>query len=109
MVFSSSVFLFAFMPLFFIGYFLMPGRAAKNVWLLLASLLFYAWGEPVYVLLMVASILANWLFGLALGKSGAPAGRKALLACAVAFNCLVIGFFKYEGFVAANINALLGA
>ena len=109
MVFSSSVFLFAFLPVFLALYFLMPKRAAKNAWLLAASLVFYAWGEPVYVLLMVASILANWLFGLALGKSGAPAGRKALLACAVAFNCLVIGFFKYEGFVAENLNALLGA
>jgi len=80
MVFSSSVFLFAFMPLFFAGYFLVPGRAAKNTWLLAASLVFYAWGEPVYVALMVASIIANWAFGLALGKAEGGGGRRALLS-----------------------------
>ena len=131
MVFSSSVFLFAFMPVVLAAYFLLPGRAAKNVWLLVASLFFYAWGEPVYVALMVASIVANWAFGLAVaapreaegdegaGKaeggagaadSAAPRrGRRGVLALAVVFNVLVIGFFKYEGFVAANLNGLLGA
>ena len=110
MVFSSSVFLFAFMPLFFIGYFIMPKRAAKNVWLLIASLFFYAWGEPVYVLLMVASILVNWALGLATGAAASRQHRKRiLLVAAVVFNCLVIGFFKYEGFIATNLNTLLGA
>ena len=120
MVFSSSVFLFMFMPVFFALYFLCPGRKVKNTWLLLASLIFYAWGEPVYVALMVSSICANWLFGIALGRAagenpqgsgvGAPHNRteKLLLLAAVIFNVLVIGFFKYEGFVAANVNALLG-
>ena len=115
MVFSSSVFLFAFMPLFFVGYFLFPGRAVKNTWLLLASLVFYAWGEPVYVLLMISSIIANWLFGLAAGflRSDARKERKKLqagvLVIAVVFNLAVIGFFKYEGFLAANVNAIIGS
>ena len=114
MVFSSSTFLFAFLPLFLTGYFIMPWRPAKNTWLLLASLVFYAWGEPVYVALMVASILANWLFGIACGaarrrSNGERSGaRTALLVFAVLFNLSVIGFFKYEGFVAGNINALFG-
>ena len=120
MVFSSSTFLFFFMPVFFALYFLCPGRKVKNTWLLLASLFFYAWGEPVYVLLMVASICANWVFGIAIGKaagegaegSGVGAAynsrEKLLLFAAVVFNVLVIGFFKYEGFVAANINAVVG-
>ena len=83
---------------------------AKNVWLLLASLVFYAWGEPIYILLMVVSIVANWAFGLAVGRKGASDGaRRALLVAAIAFDCLVIGFFKYEGFLAANVNALLGS
>lgn len=56
------------MPLFFVLYYLMPGRKAKNNVLLIASLLFYAWGEPVYILLMLASIAANWLFGLAIDR-----------------------------------------
>ena len=110
MVFSSSTFLFVFLPIVLVAYFIVPGRAAKNTWLLLASLVFYAWGEPVYVLLMVTSILANWLFGIAIGPGGEKATRqKALLVAAVVFNVAVIGFFKYEGFVAENVNALLGS
>lgn len=109
MVFSSSVFMFFFLPIVLAAYFIVPGRAAKNTWLLIASLFFYAWGEPVYVVLMMASILANWLFGLGLGRLKEERTRKGLLACAVIFNVLVIGFFKYEGFVAENVNMLLGS
>ena len=108
-VFSSSVFLFMFLPLALLLHMALPSIAAKNVVLLACSLLFYAWGEPVYVWLMVASITANWAFGVALGRSEAPKTRKALLVGAVVFNCLVLGFFKYEGFVADNIDRLLGA
>ena len=97
MIFSSTVFLFAFLPLVLFFYFLLPWRPAKNGVLLLASFLFYSWGEPVYVLLMVASILANWVFGLLLGEKGRDR-RKLLLSIAIVFNCLVIAFFKYEGF-----------
>ena len=110
MVFSSAIFLFVFFPVVIAAYFLMPTRAAKNVWLLAASLVFYAWGEPVYILLMLASIVANWLFGIAIGREGATdPQRKVLLLLSVIFNVAVIGFFKYEGFVAANVNALVGA
>ena len=110
MVFSSSVFMFAFLPVVLVAYFLVPGRVAKNTWLLLASLVFYAWGEPVYILLMIASILANWTFGVALGPGAEKiTKRNALLVLAVIFNVAVIGFFKYEGFVAENINALVGS
>ena len=107
MVFSSSVFLFLFLPAVLAAYYLVPGRAAKNVILLVASLVFYAWGEPVYVALMVASMLANWLFGLKVGE-GRP-HRRLWLAASLAFNLAVLGFFKYEGFLAQNLNALLGA
>ena len=109
MVFSSSVFLFAFLPIVLAAYFLLPTRSAKNVWLLVASLFFYAWGEPVYVVLMVVSIIANWLFGILVGsQTASDARRRAILVCAVVFNVAVIGFFKYEGFVAENLNALFG-
>ena len=130
-------------------YFILRSRKARNVWLLVVSLFFYAWGEPVYVFLMIASILANWAIARAMGakpkhgggssyqgdlglandndfgnvkqtassneppskfSNGAVARkRKALLAVAVVFNILVIGFFKYEGFLAENVNALLGS
>ena len=109
MVFSSSIFLFAFLPLFLAGYFILPKRGLKNFWLLVASLFFYAWGEPVYVLLMIASICANWLFGIALGAVKNDRARVAILVAAVVFNVLVIGFFKYEGFLARTVNRLVGA
>lgn len=109
MVFSSSVFLLAFLPIVLAAYFIVPGRASKNTWLLLASLVFYAWGEPVYVLLMIASIFGNWLLGIVLGPSDDKSNlRRFWLLLAVVFNVTVIGFFKYEGFVAANVNGLLG-
>ncbi len=109
MVFSSSVFMFVFLPVVVALYFLMPGRKAKNVWLFVASLVFYAWGEPVYVVLMVVSIAVNWLLAILLGSSRRrESSRKALLAVSCVFNVLVIGFFKYEGFLAENVNALVG-
>ena len=116
------------MPIALGLYFVLPWRKAKNVWLLVVSLVFYAWGEPVYVLLMVASIVGNWLFALgvgdrsdarrleenAVGGGSSPQARedahaKVLLVAAVVFNVCVIGFFKYEGFLAQNINALAGS
>ena len=101
--------MFAFMPIVLAAYFIVPGRGAKNSWLLLASLVFYAWGEPIYVFLMIASILANWLFGVSLGPGcEKTTRRRALLLAAALFHIMVIGFFKYEGFLAQNINALLG-
>ena len=115
MVFSSLEFLFLFLPLGMAVYYLLRTRRARNVWLLLISLAFYAWGEPVYVALMVASVVANWAIARAMGPAPTPGGpgpatprRKALLAMAVALDVLAIGFFKYEGFLADNVNALAG-
>lgn len=109
MVFSSSVFLLAFMPIVIILYFLVPGRAAKNVFLLVASLVFYAWGEPVYIVLMVASISINWLFGILI-ECCLPRSipRKLCLVADLIANLGLLFFFKYEGFLAANLNAALG-
>ena len=108
MVFSSATFLLFFLPISVALYYLMPGRAAKNGWLFAASLVFYAWGEPVYIWLMLVSVLGNWLFGIAIG-SGPKARRRALLVADLALNLALLGFFKYEGFLAGNVNSLLGA
>ena len=108
MVFSSSTFLLFFLPISVVLYFLMPGRAAKNVWLFAVSLVFYAWGEPVYIWLMLVSVLVNWLFGIALGQ-GSQGRRRLLLVLNLLVNLALLGFFKYEGFVAENVNALLGS
>ncbi len=109
MVFSSATFLFVFFPAVLVLYFVLPGRKAKNVVLLIASLFFYAWGEPVYVLLMLFSITFNWVIALFLGKADKQTSRRVLLVVACVVNVLVIGFFKYEGFVADNLNAVIGA
>lgn len=106
MVFSSSVFLFAFLPLAMAGYFCIPGRKAKNIWLLIVSLFFYAWGEPIYILLMTVSIAMNWILALLMERSMSQSVRQLLLVLACIANVLVIGFFKYEGFLAQNINTL---
>ena len=83
MLFSSIPFLFYFLPCVFVLYFLVPMRW-KNTMLLLASLFFYAWGEPVYVLLMLAVAALNWGFSLAFEKKRS----RALLALCVALNLL---------------------
>ena len=108
MVFSSSTFLLVFLPVFLAVYFILPWRTAKNIWLLCASLVFYAWGEPVYIVLMLCSIALNWALALWLQRTASEAARKALLAICVAANLAILCFFKYEGFLAHNINALLG-
>jgi len=75
--------------------------------LLLASLVFYAWGEPVYVILMVVSIFVNWLCALIIEKSGEGLRRPVLVVC-VALNLFALGYFKYQGFLLTNINDLFG-
>lgn len=104
MVFSTIIFLCAFLPITIIGYYLMPGRG-KNIFLLLSSLLFYAWGEPVYVFVMLASIVCNYGFGLALSRFRDK--RKLWLIGAVAVNLGILCVFKYTGFIVENAGKLL--
>ena len=109
MVFSSSTFLLAFLPITLVLYFIMPTRPLKNILLLAVSLLFYAWGEPVYVLLMIASILANWLFAILIDRKSSDRRRRTLLILDLVVNLTILGFFKYETFLAVNLNTLLGS
>ena len=108
MVFSSLIFIFAFLPVTLALYYLVPFRA-KNVVLLLCSLVFYAWGEPVYVVLMILNIAFNYVAGLDISMNADNLKRKraALILCMV-FDLGLLGFFKYAGFVVDNINALFG-
>lgn len=111
MVFSSIFFLFTFLPLSLLLYWMSPAKM-KNFTLLAVSLFFYAWGEPVYVLLMIASILTNFVFGIFIESELIKEKRavlRALFISAVVFNILILGFFKYYGFLAENINALFNA
>ena len=107
MVFSSIVFLFTFLPVVLAVYFLVP-RKLKNLVLLLGSLVFYAWGEPVYIFLMIFSIIFNYICGLDIARNlNDPQKAKRSLIFNVAVNLLILGFFKYEGFLLDSINAVL--
>lgn len=105
MVFSSMVFLWIFLPVVFIGYRLLDKRF-QNAGLLLVSLLFYAWGEPAYILLMLASIFINYLFGLFLDKMDTPLSRKLVLTLAILINLAILCFYKYAGFLVNSVNTI---
>ncbi len=107
MVFSSTLFLFRFLPLFMIMYFLAPGRM-KNVILFLGSLVFYAWGEPVYICLMLFSTVSDYLHGRAIDSCRRKGVRQALLISSVVINLAVLGFFKYADFLIGTLNSFLG-
>jgi alginate O-acetyltransferase complex protein AlgI len=105
MVFSNLVFLFLFLPIVIIIYFLSPTKL-RNTILLLASLLFYAWGEPKYVLLMLFSVFINYLFGLFVETGKTKGQKKFALVLSVIINLGILGFFKYMNFFVANVNEL---
>ena len=107
MVFSSVSFLFYFLPAFLICYFAVPGVRAKNVVLLVFSLLFYAWGGLSSLVVLGASIILNYLMALAIDRRSADRERLAMLGVAVALNLAGLIFFKYSGFLAENLNILL--
>lgn len=110
MLFPSEEFLFVFLPLVFILYFgiFIHFKNGKNVFLLLASLFFYAWGEPKYVYLMIGVILANWLFGMLVDYFREDKGKGKLIIVLMAVVDLgILGFFKYSGFVVRNLEQLL--
>ena len=107
MLFSSIVFLFTFLPAVMILYYLLPVRF-RNLILLLASLVFYAWGEPVYLFLMLLSILFNYFSGLDIARNlqDKRAAKRSLVFNLI-INLAVLGFFKYEGFVLDTLNGIL--
>ena len=108
MIFSSPVFLFLFLPVVLAVYFLLSGRL-RNLWLLGTSLVFYAWGEPRFVLVMLASIGANYLLALGIAGSAGAVRRRAFLVLAVAANIGLLIVFKYADFLVGNLNAALEA
>src|SRR5450759_2713892 len=101
MGFSSITFLFYFLPIFLILYYVVP---ARNLVLLASSLFFYAWGEPIFVALLVLLILANYSFGLWLSANRHREGGSLRMACAVGVNLAILALFKYAGFVATQFG-----
>ena len=107
MLFSSIEFLFYFLPAVLLGYFLLP-QVLRNGWLLIVSLVFYAWGEPKLIAVMAASIILNWLWGIGIGRSEKLLWKRFFLVLSC-LTCLgLLGWFKYADFAFENINALLG-
>ena len=101
MIFSSASFLFAFLPCVTIVYYLLRSRTARNVFLTLVSLFFYAWGEPWFVLVMLLSIVINWFIALRIGAGG---HKKAWLVVGLVCDLGLLAGFKYLGFLMENVN-----
>jgi alginate O-acetyltransferase complex protein AlgI len=106
-VFSSPIFLFLFLPVVLTLYWVLPGRRARNYWLLISSLVFYAWGEILFLLLLCASTVANYLIGLWLDRTDDPRQRKMAIVSAVVLNIGILAFFKYANLVSDTLAPFL--
>ena len=104
MVFSSGVFVFLFLPVTLLFYYVTKRIEKRNIVLLIASIVFYAWGEPVYVLLLLFSILLNWKFGILVSREK---GKKRWLITSIICNITILFVFKYLGFVCDNLSLLI--
>lgn len=110
MVFSSLLFLFYFLSAVLLLYFLVP-KKLKNALLLVASLFFYAWGEPVYVVIMIAVIVADYVLGMLIQRrkeEGNIRAARVTLIVGIVLNLAILGFFKYANFLIGNLNAIPG-
>ena len=107
MVFSSNVFLLYFMPAFFLVYFLMP-RKTRNYVLLLASLIFYAWGAPEFIIQLIVSMVANYFLVKWMCKTEKTGLKKLICGLSIAIPMGLLLFYKYGNFTMENLNALLG-
>ena len=107
MVFSSITFIFCFLPVFLLLYYLIPNRRVKDIILVAGSLFFYAWGEPVYVILMLFSMGFNYFMALDIWENPDDRKRKASMIFTVVINLLILGFFKYYGFLLDSVAALI--
>lgn len=111
MIFSSLIFLFRFLPLILLIYHIVPGKF-KNMVLLSGSLVFYAWGEPKYVLIMIFSTLVNYVFGILIEdfkKKDKISATKYMVVASVIVNLSVLGFFKYADLLINTANKLTGS
>ncbi len=106
MVFSDLFFLYVFLPICVTCYFICDSIAAKNYLLILASLAFYAWGEPIYIVLLFASALVNYLCALGIDKFRDTKKAKVFLTSALIYNFSALLVFKYTGFFVSNIKGL---
>ncbi len=106
MPFSDLLFLYGFLPCLFFLYYIIPSNAWRRAVLLVFSLFFYAFGEPVYVFLMMGLVLCDWGLGLAIGKTTSKKRKKLWLTLAVVSNLSVLILFKYLGFLLGTVNSV---
>lgn len=109
MVFSKLFFIYFFLPLCLFAYALAKGTKAKNIVLIIFSLIFYAWGEPVYVFLMLFSAFVNYIAAIVIGKHKDTKIDTLATTLAVVYDFAMLGIFKYSGFIVENINALFSS
>lgn len=108
MLFSSLLFIFQFMPIFFFLYYISPNRF-RNLLLFLASLFFYSWGEPRFLLLILLSIVVNYFAGIIMDKEDKNEGkRRFILILSLIYNLGMLGFYKYSNFFIENLNKIIG-
>lgn len=106
MVFSSLVFIFVFLPITIVAYYLAP-KKLKNLVIFIASLIFYSWGEPIYILLMLFSTVFSYFTGLLIDKyKNSKKISTFLFLCSIVVNVGLLGFFKYYNFIISNMNTL---
>lgn len=108
MVFSNLFFLYVFLPILFLLYFVIRNDVYRRAILVIFSLLFYAFGEPVYVFLMIGVVLFDYLMGLLIDRASSAAVRRTWLIVALIANLGVLGFYKYLGFFIETVNSLAG-
>ena len=108
MIFSGLIFLCIFLPITILLYYILKSRRWRNGLLIAASLVFYAWGEPRYVVLLLICSLFNYFSGISIEKSNARNKKKVKLILAVSLNILVLFFFKYTGFLLENLSQISG-
>ena len=106
MLFTSTVFLFLFLPLVLLLHYVLPERF-RNAFLLLASLFFYAWGEVFYAVIILVSIAINYTMTRIMAACSPGRHKRALLLTTVGLNLALLGWFKYANFMVDNINAVL--
>lgn len=109
LVFSSLIFLCVFLPLNLLLYFIVKSQAWKNAILIISSLIFYAWGEPVWVLALIFSAVFDYFNGRNVEKYRGTPKAKLFLIVSITGNLLILGIFKYSGFFVENINAIFNA
>ena len=106
MVFSSTLFLLIFLPIFLLGYHLLPHKL-RNCWILIASLIFYSWGAPIFIFVVVGSVIVDFFLIDQLHRSRYEKRRKWLLALSISINLGLLLYFKYANFFVENVNLFL--